>query len=361
MNKKRCKNTKKNLFRTVMSVLLVAVAAPVLALEVEGEGVFAHEPTLNASTTTAQSNRWALAFDNDFLVPGGRDQDYTYGFSVSYTHSPLGDWATAKPLTTIDHWLGLNEASRHSVEMGLYGFTPEDLSVREPNANDRPYASLVYGATRSERLYRESRTVVRSQLTLGVLGLDWVGDLQNSLHAIIDSKDPEGWDNQVSAGGELTARYSLSRQQLLASSAVFEVKQTQAASLGYLTEASWGLNLRLGAIHTAWHSFNPDLASYAETSALAKNNKAERYFWAGFAIKARAYNAFLQGQFRDTAVAYSADELEHVIVEAWAGYTYGFSNGVFVSYGLRGHSSEVRSGGGDRHVVWGGLMIGHNI
>jgi hypothetical protein len=220
---------------------------------------------------------------------------------------------------------------------------------------------LVYGATRSERLYPQSKTVVRSQLTVGVLGLDWVGDLQNSLHAIIDSKDPEGWGNQISQGGEFTARYSLSRQQLLVSSHGFEIKQTQAASLGYLTEASWGLNFRVGTIHTAWHSFNPDLASYAETSALAKNDKAERYFWAGFAIKARAYNAFLQGQFRDTAVAYSADQVEHVIVEAWAGYTYGFSNGVFVSYGLRGHSSEVRSGGGDRHVVWGGLMIGHNI
>lgn len=45
---------------------------------------------------------WAIAFDNDILVPGSRDQDYTYGFNLTLVgkstenqlaslHGPL-DW-----------------------------------------------------------------------------------------------------------------------------------------------------------------------------------------------------------------------------------------------------------------------------
>ncbi len=33
----------------------------------------------------ADKESWSFAFDNDALVPSHRDQDYTYGLSVSYT------------------------------------------------------------------------------------------------------------------------------------------------------------------------------------------------------------------------------------------------------------------------------------
>lgn len=307
-------------------------------------------------------NRWAIGFDNDFLVPGSRDQDYTYGLSLLHTGTDLADEFYFAPLNLIDGVLDLDKSSRQALEFGLYGFTPENIESSSANPDDRPYASLVYAATRSERVYPLSGTVISSQLTLGVLGLDVVGDLQKGLHSVINGDSPQGWRHQISDGGEPTFRYSLARQQLLGQpTGRLEVKHTQSISVGYITEASWGLNFRTGQLNSAWHNFHPEQASYAETSAQLNNRTAERFFWAGIALKARAYNAFLQGQWRDSAVEYSNSGLRHLIVEAWIGYTHGFANGMFVSYGLRGHTSEIREGAGDRNVLWGGLMLGRNL
>jgi hypothetical protein len=307
-------------------------------------------------------NRWALGLDNDFLVPGSRDQDYTYGLSVLHTGTDLAEELYFAPVNLVDRSLGLGNSSRQAAEFGLYGFTPEDIERPDANPEDRPYASLVYIATRNERVYPLSGTVISSQLTLGVLGLDLVGDLQKGLHSLIDGDSPQGWRHQISDGGEPTFRYSLARQQLLGEpTGRLEVKHTQSVSVGYITEASWGLNFRTGQLNSAWHNFHPEQASYAETSAQLKNRTAERFFWAGIALKARAYNAFLQGQWRDSAVEYDGSDLRHLIVEVWLGYTHGFANGMFVSYGLRGHTSEIRQGEGDRNVIWGGLMLGRNL
>jgi hypothetical protein len=308
------------------------------------------------------SNRWAVGFDNDFLVPGSRDQDYTYGLSILHTGVDLDGELYFAPLNLIEGMLGLDPGSRQAVEFGLYGFTPEDIEQSEADPNDRPYASLVYAATRSERIYPLRGTVISSQLTVGILGLDMVGDLQKGMHSVIDGDTPQGWRHQISDGGEPTFRYSLARQQLLGDPTDrLEVKHTQSVSVGYITEASWGLSLRTGQLNSPWHNFHPEQASYAETSTQLTNRSVERFFWAGIAVKARLYNTFLQGQWRDSAVEYSSSDLRHLIIEAWVGYTHGFPNGVFVSYGLRGHTSEIRHGKADRNVVWGGIMVGRNL
>ncbi|MCP4769762.1 MAG: lipid A deacylase LpxR family protein [Gammaproteobacteria bacterium] len=74
-------------------------------------------------------------------------------------------------------------------------------------------------------------------------------------------------------------------------------------------------------------------------------------------MKARAYNVFLQGQFKDSEVTYDSDELNHGIVEAWVGYTVALKGGYSFTYSIRGHTSELKHGTGDRNVVWGGLLI----
>lgn len=347
----------KRVLRWIGVLVLLSYGSQALADSAEAS-VFHDTPLVQLRA----GDRWAVGFDNDFLVPGHRDQDYTYGLSALHTSQATTVGLAARPLQWVDDLVGLDAATRRGVEFGLYGFTPENIENATANPNDRPYASLVYFATRSERIYPLSETVISSQLTLGVLGLDLVGDLQKGLHSVLDGDAPQGWRHQISDGGEATLRYSLARQQLLnASTNKLEIKHTQSVSVGYITEASWGLNFRTGHLNSIWHDFHPEQASYAETSAQFNNRSVERFFWAGIAVKARLYNAFLQGQWRDSAVEYSSDELHHLVVEAWAGYTHGFANGFFISYGLRGHTSEVRDGDGDRNVVWGGLMIGRNV
>ncbi len=315
---------------------------------------------------------WALSFDNDLLAPGHRDRDYTYGTNLTYsgesaTYAPI---SLKTPLAAIDSFLGVQKLSsphaidNYSVEIGLYGFTPKELERTTINETDRPYASLVYFSSAHEQIDTDKNVAWNTSLTLGVLGLGIVGDLQNAAHRETQSSDAHGWDHQISDGGEITGRYVIARQAYLATgSHSVELKSTVQASVGYLTETSWGLSLRTGKIISPWASFNPDLISYGEKSTYSNNTAStnEHYFWAGFSVKARFYNAFLQGQFRETDFSYNYSDLRPVILEGWAGYTYAFRQGYRVSYVLRAQSSEIREGDGDRNVVWGGLIFAKTI
>jgi hypothetical protein len=308
----------------------------------------------------------SFGFDNDVLVPGSRDQDYTYGLNLTFSGEGAEDhWASLHaPLEWLDKKIGVdkrvdNAIESHKIEYGLFGFTPENITLAEPQTDDRPYAGLVYISSTQERYQPAGEVSWQSTLTVGVLGLEIVGNLQRGVHSAIDSAEPRGWDNQISDGGELTARYSLARQHLLyRNGSGFEIKSTTLGSIGYLTEASWSLSMRAGKIHTPWVSFNPELTSYGEKAIPSDLGRvSEHYFWTGVSLKARAYNAFLQGQFRDSDVTYASDELNHGIVEAWAGYTVAIRSGYSFTYSIRGHTSELKDGAGDRNVIWGGLLI----
>ncbi len=324
-----------------------------------------HSPKHTQHHEEPDYRSWAIAIDNDYLVPSNRDQDYTYGVSVAVSGAKTKEWLLSlhQPLLWLDHSWSANARSTtvraHHFEAGVYGFTPEDISVQLPNDDDRPYASLVYISSSVERAGRQPNVSWRSMLTVGMLGLDIVGDLQNEVHSITNSAKARGWEHQISDGGELTVRYSVARQRLLPiGHPRIELKATTQASVGYLTEASWGISLRIGRILSRWQSHVPELTSYREQSLnTQKATAGENYFLAGFALKARAYNVFLQGQFRDTAVSYDHDELNHLLAETWIGYSLALNNGYRMSYVLRGHSSEIRNGQGDRNVIWGGLTL----
>jgi hypothetical protein len=318
----------------------------------------------------ASAHAWIFTFDNDILVPGHRDQDYTYGLSFTQLSPELETTGLSlnKPLELLDSWIG-NQRSPNfqqafSRELGVFGFTPEDISLPEANPNDRPYASLIYFSSTRDQVDFVDNLAWKTTLTLGVLGADLVGKLQREIHTMTSSETPQGWQNQISQGGELTGRYLIARQDYWDElSSKYEIKSTVQASVGYLTEVSWGMNIRRGKIQSPWAAFNPDLTSYGEKSSnfTQAKNRDEHYFWAGFAIKARLYNAFLQGQFRDSAVTYDRSDLRPFLAETWIGYTYAFKQGYRLSYVLRGHSSEIRRGAADRNLLWGGISVSRSI
>ena len=321
-------------------------------------------------TKTEPSTSRSFAFDNDAFVPGSRDQDYTYGLNLTFVGKGAEDqWASLHvPLNWLDQRIGLNRQVSDSIvsskiEYGLFGFTSEDITLAQPVQGDRPYASLIYVSSTSERYDAARQVSWQSTLTFGFMGLNIVGDIQDKIHSKIGSQRPRGWNSQISEGGEPTARYSVARQRLMyKSDSGLEIKTTTQASVGYITEANWSLSLRVGDIHTPWVSFNPELTSYGEKSIHSQVGKvSEQYFWTGFSLKVRAYNSFLQGQLRDSAVTYDSDELNHGIVEAWVGYTIALKEGYSFSYLVRGHTSELKRGVGNRSVIWGGLQITKNM
>ncbi|WP_185964473.1 lipid A deacylase LpxR family protein [Aliikangiella marina] len=315
---------------------------------------------------------WALYVDNDLFALRDSDKDYTGGISLTLAGKRATEYAFSldPALNWVDKISGFSsfhdngDRQLHSLEVGFTVFTPEVITEEAAQLDDRPYASLLFLSNTQESIDFENDAAYISSFSVGILGSKIISELQTQLHKTLGSDEPVGWENQISDGGELTARYSVAKQSLLhfdyQGDYNLEISTTSQASIGYITAASWGLAARIGEFDTPWYSFRPQFNDYSEKSAsLAGLNRQveEFYFWGGFNIHARAYNAFLQGQFKDSNHTFDASDMRILVADAWVGVTKQFQTGWRLSYLLRGQSSEVKQGNADRSVVWGGLMI----
>ena len=327
-----------------------------------------------------KSTSWALYIDNDLFALTSKDRDYTGGVALTLSGKEATTYAVSLDplLHKINNNIGINSTQNtlnpptlHSFEFGIHTFTPNDTSNRDIVTTDRPYASLAYVANSRQQINRKRRSSIITNLSIGALGLNLGETIQKAIHELSSSDPVRGWKHQISDGGELTARYFVARQKMryahyLDANNNYEIKTATRASLGYLTELSWGLSGRWGRIRSPWWSFNPQVSSYADKSAPMANSentatKKELYFWAGSNIHLRLYNAFLRGQFRNSALTYKDSELERVIVESWAGITMELSHQFRASYFLRGHTKEIKQGEGARNQLWGGLIVSRTL
>jgi hypothetical protein len=313
-----------------------------------------------------------IQVDNDLFAGGGeRDRDYTGGMAITISGREARDgFASLDPvLAKIDSWLipesALGEV-HHARQLGLMAFTPADIESSQPLYDDRPYASLLFVANGRVSVDADGRNAWSSNLTVGMLGLSLSGRLHSDVHKLTGSDAPLGYDNQISAGGELTARYALARHHLLVAnpSGTLDVKTTVQGSIGYLTEASASISMRVGRFDSPWWGFAPELTDYIGAPlpvAQRLHGRPEVYFFTGARVKARAYNAFLQGQFRDSEVVYSASEVEPVVLEVWMGFVTQLFEQTQLSYTLNYQTAEVRDGDGERDAVWGAVQLTHSF
>lgn len=328
-----------------------------------------HVPMLVAADSVASEPVMiSIYLDNDLFTGNSKDGDYTGGGAVTFSgkDASLHPFSIDRPLSWLnkafgsDHLLGEQGASGaqtfHSCEVGLAAFTPTAIEAQNPILNDRPYSSLIYLSNTQQNISADQRRSVISSLSIGALGLPLAGEIQNSIHSLIGSETADGWEHQISKGGEPTLKYSTMLQQYL-NTGLDNIQATASVglSLGYLTEATAGISIRTGVIHTPPWSFNVHNSNYGEKSNITVPTTQvldEFYFLAGANIKARAYNAFLQGQFRESAVTYSSNEVEPLIYEGWIGFGCEFKSGLRLSYLFRHQSSELKTGLGDRSFTF---------
>lgn len=323
----------------------------------------------------AAVNGVRVQIDNDLFSGSSHDRDYTGGMAVTISGSYARDGLLSLDpllrridgLTTAHAEQPGNQSTvRHALQTGLIAFTPADITATQPLQDDRPYASLLFVSNGRVRVDADNRAAWSSSLTLGVLGLSMSGRLHSAVHELTRSEAPGGYDNQISAGGEPTARYTLARHYLWIAnpSATVDVKTTVQGSVGYLTETSAAISMRAGQFSSPWWSFAPELRDYI-TAPLpvepAAYSRPDIYVFAGARLKARAYNAFLQGQFRDSVVEYSASEIEPVVAEAWMGFVTQLFEQTQLSYTLNYQTAEVRYGKAARDSVWGAVQFSHSF
>jgi Outer membrane protein LpxR len=315
-----------------------------------------------------------LVLDEHLLTDASRDQDYNGGGEVTLSGQRGGilghmldrGLGFADRVSCETGVSGLGGPPAHAFAAGLLVFTPRDLAARGVVRGDRPYASLFFISAGRRYVSPDSAIAYDTSLTVGVLGLAAAADVQRVLHDVTGSVQPKGWSHQISDGGEPTARYSLARQALLGTFGRGpwrgDLKWTGAVSLGTVTEASVALNARWGRLESPWWAFTPEQDMYVQETQpvpppLPERSAPEVFAFAGMRLKARAYNAFLQGQFRHSALTYGEGELNPLLGEAWAGVEVRTASGWAIQYLARWQSAELRSGIGARSFLWGSVEI----
>jgi hypothetical protein len=332
---------------------------------------------------------FSIYFDQDsvlpWVAPWGGDQNYTMGLGFQFT----GDWVRtsflAKPIDWVDGLTGVGRrhnrrmldatrspAQTYGVMFANGAFTPRRLDRTDPIFDDRPYASIL-GLTFSRvTVDGVSRRAMRSELTVGVLGLhvsDWV---QTKIHtsrrkknqekdpSAVTPYDPAGWDNQISEGGEPTAKYTVTVTGELERSRWHDFSLQGEGSFGYYTNVAAGPIFRLGKRRTGpWGLANNPLN--AMNQALYEDEAGARgrwdaYVWATGRARLVVYNALMQGAFRDSAVTFDQTELVPLVREFEAGGTLGW-RGWQATIAVAHRSAEFDVDSTPRSHTWGGLYL----
>ncbi len=314
--------------------------------------------------------------DNDRLSLTEADDGYTAGFSLAYSglNAKKAPLSLHRPLKGLTKWLGLNSANSndesfqfHSTSYGLAAFTPTQIDIETPIPDDRPYACLTYTASTRQTVVPKQNTAFLNTFSVGLIGTNFCRELQNFVHDAANGIAAQGWDNQISDGGELTALWRTSRQRLIHTESAatrHEVSWSYDAQLGWATDVGIGVSWRWGAIRSPWWSFTPQHTEYTPFSApishyrgnSTKSSDDEFYIWAGGMVRYRVYNSLLQGQFRDSVVEVSDSDLESALAEIWIGYTQRIDNGWEINLSIRARSREFDSPN-SKSVLWGSLAL----
>lgn len=320
-----------------------------------------------AAVAEKYNSGWQLNIDNNVFQRYMKDRDYTGGiaFSVSGKQAQSG-WLNVDPVRT---WVFDNtglishhetDIEKHNVQYGVIFITPDDITATEPILDDRPFASLFFLTSTELTFSAGSDVAYRSGFSLGILGLDLAGEIQKGLHHVTGSDDANGWGNQISAGGEPTAKLTYSAQYKISASGNHQASTYVEGNIGYSTDFNAAVNWRWGRLNTPWWSFNPSHYDYIALPAASargiQGSSPEVYLFAGFDIKYRLYNSMLQGQFRQSAHTLSRGEIEPLLLSATTGVTREFGDNLRVSLFVRGVSPEIK-GPNARNLWWASLEI----
>lgn len=294
-------------FYTFLSLALL-MAAPVQAQDAETE----EQPPLLEEIKPVLQNKErdtivTLAIEND-LFGSGEDSQYTSGVRLSWfdfnTHMPAFFEHLDDAVPTFD----INESTSLFYSIGHNIYTPDDITVAYPDSDQRPYAAFLYGSAGLATISDNHMDEV--ELTLGVVGPMAQGEeIQDAIHSLINSPDPQGWDN-YHLENEPALMLSWRRQwptafkQDLPFNLVFTAAPQAGVTLGNVyTYANTGLDFRLRPSSSEFD--DPPLRVRPAMPGTGFFTEADDgfdwYLFAGLEGRAMGRNIFLDGNtFEDS-------------------------------------------------------------
>lgn len=325
------------------------------------------------ASESAYSNEfqgWSLATDQDlfYLIDNGKneDRDYTIGVEYGLYGELAGQSLLHSGLNNLDALVGFdgwyNDEQQRSMHLGVKVYTPDDLANPDPIYDDRPYASLVYWSNQQRRIAQDRRSSLTTELSLGILGLEFAKEVQSFVHKIsreISGKDtpiePQGWQHQISDGGELTFRYHIEARHLLHQSNWYDLSYELAAGLGYQTGVSAGMLWRVGQRQSHFSQYESGPINQLGSLRI-ENIPQDNFVYLYYRLDGVLYNELLQGGFRDSAVTFDSDQIERAVHMLELGWSMTLKSGTRISFTQNIRSSEFK-GANSRTHYWGGFYL----
>lgn len=247
--------------------------AGMLCLLLIGTSAFGQASPLSTRTAYGiERGAWRLEFDNDAFFK--KDNKISSGWSLQ-RHTPIAEnWATLQetpnfvrqwgskiPTLTAD---GL--VCRAGIAMGQITQTPDDLSRRDLIKDDVPYAGAL---TIQTTWYAYSDKTFRGfEIIAGVVGPPALAEqTQKTVHKLIGSGDPNGWDNQLSTEPVINFNYMRKRKiWCIGHPTGMAIDTTINANFGLgnlFTQASASVEARFGYNMPGGFVFVPDPIGYS--------------------------------------------------------------------------------------------------
>jgi hypothetical protein len=283
----RCLRPRLSLVRLALAGTAIALAPAPLRAEMPG-------------------GTWTLVMENDRFAD--TDRHYTHGTRIAWVSDKTGagpGWVH----NLLDRLYPFADmrAGRIGFALGQNIYTPEDTSRRELTVADRPYAGWLYGAasvhaeTRQNVLGRKLDVLDTVEMELGMVGpLALAEPTQKTVHRLIGSTRPQGWDHQLDTepGVALIAerKWRTPETKLGAGTVAFDVIPHLGAALGNVyTHVNAGAMARIG--HNLAFDYGPPHIQPALSGLEAIDSPGAFgwYLFAGVEGRAVGRNIFLDG------------------------------------------------------------------
>jgi len=317
--------------------------------------------------STHEGTGIGVYFDQDMFVPAtNRDRDYTMGIGVEVFQQQGPLYLLGDLLTRFDALTGFDRRCGRvyrSYLLGAVNYTPDDIGNPAPIYDDRPYASLLYLA--NKKVIADDRRALGVEFMAGFLGLDVARQVQTALHRWYrdvtgrsEPVDPQGWDHQISAGGEPTLRLRVADSRRFAQGPGWDLAHGWEANLGFQTNAALGMSGRFGRLNSPFWSLPYDPINRGNFVPALRGD--ELYLWGAARLRAVAYDALLQGQFRDSEVTVAADDMRRLVWEAGVGVTKSWS-GFQLTLAVSAKAGDTHLAKAPDEHVWGGVYLNYGF
>ncbi|MEZ8739667.1 DUF2219 domain-containing protein [Photobacterium swingsii] len=280
--------------------------------------LFASTLTSSVQAATIQDSNTlrsiSFSMENDGIVQN--DQNYTNGIFLNYNSAVTTDLAnqTPFPISTIANWLPLQSHAWQGwrLKLGQQMWTPSDITLEQPQPNERPYAGLLfldtgifqYTASRADKL----------TFRLGTVGPNSLAEsAQKFVHSVTPSKAPQGWAYQIE--NQIIANVNYEGHQLFNRFSSIKDKQWEWSAVGrldagnYRSEAALGSVVRWGSQLSETFGSTGFTPNQTTDLGLLSSSRSGYFLYAGLEGRYRFNDITIEGN--------KPDEVYDVTLQHW--------------------------------------------